>query len=139
MNRCKPELVSALRDTAARLQDGARYEWGHMGRCNCGHLVQTLTQLSDREIVAAVEHELEEWTEHARDYCEGSGQPVEQLFEHLAAFGFGTEDVIHLENLSDQRVRARLGGRYLRRNQVEDVTLYMQTLAEILAVDCVGC
>lgn len=132
MNHCKPELVHALRDTAARLQGGARYEWGHMGRCNCGHLVQTLTQLSDREIVATIEYELDEWTEHARDYCEGTGQPLEHLFEQLAGYGFGTQDIIHLENLSDGRVRERLGGRYLRKNQVSDVTVYMETLADIL-------
>jgi hypothetical protein len=48
--------------------------------------------------------------------------------------GFDYQDVIHLENLSDQRVLQRLGQerRYLRRNCREDVTLYMNTLATML-------
>ena len=43
MARPSRRLIDALRATARRLEDGARYEWGHMGRCNCGHLAQTLT------------------------------------------------------------------------------------------------
>ena len=44
-------LAFALRRTADRLADGARYEWGHVGRCNCGHVAQTLTDLDDRQIL----------------------------------------------------------------------------------------
>jgi hypothetical protein len=105
-----------------------------MGRCNCGHLVQTVTQLTDHEIAQAVDFELDEWSEHAKDYCAGSGHKVDDLFVILQDVGFSYQDVIHLENLSDTRVLDRLEGgrRYLRRNRVEDVTLYMLTLAEML-------
>ncbi|MFZ4660739.1 MAG: hypothetical protein ACOYNY_27255 [Caldilineaceae bacterium] len=134
MAKSKPELIDALRTTAQRLTAGAHYEWGHMGRCNCGHLVQTITSLSDREIVQVADHRLDEWTEHAKDYCEGSGHSLDTLFLTLQEMGFDYQDVIHLENLSDQRVLQRIGQeqRYLRRNCREDVTLYMNTLATML-------
>ncbi len=137
MAKCKPELIRALRQTAERLDGGARYEWGHMGRCNCGHLVQTLTAMSDSDIVASIDHELDEWSEHARDYCEGTGAKVDDLFHTLERFGFDHEDVIRLENLSDRRVLEHLPERrHLRKNQRHDVTLYMRTLAELLESDC---
>lgn len=134
MAHSNPQLINALRETAARLEGGAHYEWGHMGRCNCGHLVQTLTEMSDYEIVKSIDFALDEWTEHANDYCEGTGHKVDDLFLTLQNVGFGYQDVIYLENLSDSRVLARLPGerRYLRRNQVDDVTLYMRTLAQLL-------
>ena len=74
-------------------------------------------------------------------HCEGSGQKVEDLFTTLQNIGFSREDVIHLENLSDKRVLGRLSNgrpRYLQRNRLEDVTLYMNTLAEILEEDLGG-
>jgi hypothetical protein len=134
MTQSNPELINALRETAARLANGARYEWGHMGRCNCGHLVQTVTNMTDYEIVKTIDFELDEWTEHAQDYCEGTGHKVDDLFIILQNVGFSYQDVIHLENLSDQKVLDRLEGgrRYLRRNSVEDVTLYMSTMADLL-------
>jgi len=134
MAQSNPELIDALRTTAQRLQEGAHYEWGHMGRCNCGHLIQTITNLSDREIVQAADHRLDEWTEHAKDYCEGTGHSLNTLFLTLQEMGFDYQDVMHLENLSDQRVLQRLGQqpRHLRRNCREDVTLYMNTLAAML-------
>jgi hypothetical protein len=128
------ELIGVLRQTADRLASGARYEWGHMGRCNCGHLVQTITNMTDHEIAQSVDLELDEWSEYAKDYCEGSGHKVDDLFIILQGVGFSHQDVIHLENLSDTRVLDRLAGgrRYLQRNRVEDVTLYMHTLADML-------
>ena len=134
MAESNPKLVHALRETAGRLSSGAQYEWGHMGRCNCGHLVQTITDLTDREIVESIDLKLDEWTEHAKDYCDGTGHKVDDLFQALHRIGFGHEDVAHLEYLSDEVVLDRIPGgkRYLERNQVEDVTLYMNTMADLL-------
>ena len=133
MTKSNPELINALREAAKRISDGAKYEWGHMGRCNCGHLVQTLTNMTDYEIAQSVNFQLDEWTEYANDYCQGTGQNVEDLFLTLQEVGFDYQDVIHLENLSDKRVLNRLGeNRYLRRNHGEDVSLYMITLADLL-------
>jgi hypothetical protein len=136
MSQSNPLLIDALRITADRLESGARYEWGHMGRCNCGHLVQTITQMSDYEIVAAVDFQLAEWSEHAQDYCTGTGHKVDALFLTLQQMGFGYQDVIQLENLNDRRVLARMGERtFLRRNCRTDAVRYMRTLAEVLEED----
>lgn len=133
-------LVGALRQTARRLDNGARYEWGHMGRCNCGHLVQTLTDMSDYEIVQSVDFQYDEWTEHAKDYCDGTGHRVDDLFETLKGVGVSHEDVMHLEYLSDKRVLSRLAGglRYLQKNKVEDVAVYMNTWADMLEENSKG-
>ena len=139
MAKSNPELIDALRTTAQRLSDGAHYEWGHMGRCNCGHLLQTITKMTAHEIVQAADYHLDEWTEHAKDYCEGTGYALDTLFLTLQEMGFDYQDVIHLENLSDHRVLQQLGQepRYLRRNCVSDVTLYMHTLADLLEAESV--
>lgn len=125
-------LPGLLRKTAERLDDGARYEWGHMGRCNCGHLVQTLTEMTDREIVETVDHQMDEWSEHANTYCSRTGHSVDAIFKELERVGFSHRDVVALECLSDPRVRSQLGNRYLRKNFAPDVSLYMRTLATVI-------
>ncbi|MEZ4676060.1 MAG: hypothetical protein R2932_17685 [Caldilineaceae bacterium] len=137
MAKSTPELIDALRMTAQHLAAGAAYEWGHMGRCNCGHLVQTITTMNAREIVEAVDFAMDEWSEHAKDYCVGTGQNVETLFLTLQNIGFNYQDVIHLENLTDGRVLGRLNT-FLRRNCVDDVIRYMTTLADILEEDALS-
>ena len=144
MVKSSPELVNALRETASRLQSGAKYEWGHMGRCNCGHLVQTITDMTDLEIAQSVAFDLDEWTEYAQAYCDGTGHKVDEIFSTLHNVGFYYYDVIHLENLSDKVVLDRLNTHerrhptHLRRNDVHDVTQYMLTLAELLEDEMVG-
>jgi len=137
MAQSNPTLIKTLRETAQRLRNGAHYEWGHMGRCNCGHLVQTVTNMSDREIVRSIDFELDEWTEHAKLYCDGTGHKVDDLFHTLEKIGFNYRDVINLEYLSDPEVLKALptGRRYLRRNNVDDVIIYLETLADLLDDD----
>ena len=54
-------LVDALRSTSKRLErDDVEYQWGHMGQCNAGHLIQTLTGMSSFEIVDFVDLQLDE-------------------------------------------------------------------------------
>ena len=68
-------LIDALRATSTRLEDSnAKYQWGHMGQCNAGHLVQTVTGLSSFEIVESIDFQLDEWSEHAIDYCSCTGK-----------------------------------------------------------------
>jgi hypothetical protein len=122
-----------LHITADRLESGVHYEWGHMGRCNCGHLVQTITGMSADEIVASTAFQLDEWSEHAQDYCAGTGYKVDHLFLTLQEMGFNSQDVIYLENLSDPRVLAHMGERtYLRRNLRGDAVCYLRSMAAML-------
>ncbi|MCB0355091.1 MAG: hypothetical protein KDD64_16275 [Bdellovibrionales bacterium] len=128
-------LVQALQDSAARLRSGASYEWGHVGRCNCGHLAQSITRLSDREIYSRFLPKLDEWSEHANEYCSSSGSPIETIFETLERHGFHASDIKHLEFLSDPRVLGRISAERLplRRNERNDVISYMEALADILS------
>ncbi|MBK8975514.1 MAG: hypothetical protein IPM29_06280 [Planctomycetes bacterium] len=128
-------LSRALQITADRLAAGARYEWGHVGRCNCGHLVQTLTERSDVQILRAFGQELAEWSEHARARCAETSHDVEELFATLAAVGCDRRHVQGLEQLDHPDVLARLpaGERDLRRNERDDVVRYLRAFAELAA------
>jgi hypothetical protein len=134
MPRPTRALVTALRQSADRLRQGGSYEWGHVGRCNCGHLVQSVCELTDREIFQSFGRELDEWSEHAHDYCQLTGLPVDGIFASLHEVGFSRDDVRLLEWLEDPAVLSRLpdGRRHLRRNDREDVVLYMDTMAGML-------
>ncbi len=134
MAKATKELIDALRTSAHRISSGERYEWGHVGRCNCGHLVQSISGKSSSEIIQSFGPELDEWSEHANDYCGTTGLPVQHLFDDLAAVGFSYDDVKNLEYLNDESVLIRLpvDNKYLRHNQREDVALYMNTMASLL-------
>ena len=131
-----PELLKdALLTTARRISIGkSNYQWGHMGRCNVGQLVQTLTGRNSASIVASVRMNLDEWSEHARSYCENTGQDVDDLFSELASFGMTTQDIMSLEYLSDRKVLENLEGgfRYLERNNKDDVASYMKSFASLI-------
>jgi hypothetical protein len=127
-------LVNVLRETADRLEGGADYQWSHFGRCNCGHLVQTVTRLTSAEIHAASASELPEWSEIPADYCAGTGLKLEYVLDRLRELGLDRADLKHLEDLSDPRVLAALPGghRWLERNRREDVIAYFRALAAVL-------
>ncbi|MEO5682006.1 MAG: hypothetical protein ABIQ88_05150 [Chitinophagaceae bacterium] len=67
------ELVAALRQAAFNLKSGAHYAWGHHGACNCGHLLQVITRLNEREILAHAHTGTGEWTEIATESCAVTG------------------------------------------------------------------
>lgn len=139
MARATQPLIKALRESASNLQQGARYEWGHVGRCNCGHLVQAVTRKSASEIYRSFDVQLDEWTEHAQEFCPTTNRSVEDILDELIAIGFERKDVRHLEYLSDDAVLQRLPEerRFLRRNAREDVVLYLSTMAEMLEEELV--
>lgn len=134
MARATKPLIDALRQSAERIATGNRYEWGHVGRCNCGHLVQSISRKTDTEIMRSFGPQLDEWTEHANDYCALTGTPIDDLFADLEAVGFFRDDVQHLEYLTDRTVLKRLpqDRKHLKRNRRDDVVLYMTTMAELL-------
>lgn len=130
------ELIDALRRTAKKLQNGAPYQWGHMGSCNCGNLAQEVTKLTKAEIHAyALEVGRGDWNEQLNDYCSTSGLHMDLLISQMLQAGFTTDDLKHLEKLSDKKVLARLPEerRYsLRHNVRDDVVLYFNEWATML-------
>lgn len=137
MAYANPGLILALRRTAARLREGAPYQWGHLGMCNCGQLAQTITQRSRREIHEAALARGGEWGDRAREYCPDSGYPVDAIIRELVAAGLNTNDIADFEQLADPAVlRALPGGhRHLERNRREHVILYLEAWAGLLAAE----
>ena len=128
------ELIEALRETARRLKNGAHYAWGNHGSCNCGNLLQTVTDLSSKEILQYSRSGTGEWTEMSQEFCGVTEAPVDLLIGKLQKIGLTPSDVHCIEYLQDKQVLDRLPGgfRWLKRNLREDVILYMETMAEML-------
>jgi hypothetical protein len=128
------ELTEALRETARRLRNGAAYAWGNHGSCNCGNLLQVVTNLSKEEILRHAHSGIGEWTELAEDYCGITNAPVDLMISHLQQLGLTPVDIHNLEYLEDKEVLNNLPGgfRWLKRNLREDVIVYFETFAELL-------
>jgi hypothetical protein len=127
-------LIEGLRKAASQLRQGAFYEWGNHGACNCGNLLQAVTALSQEEIQAYALTGIGEWTEIAESWCPVTDAPVNLLMSKLEEIGLTPSDIHHLEYLDNRDVLQRLKGgmRWLRRNQREDVIDYFETFADLL-------
>ncbi|TVR03310.1 MAG: hypothetical protein EA398_05340 [Deltaproteobacteria bacterium] len=127
-------LIQALRDTAARLSAGARYQWTHQGLCNCGHLASALTDLSPAELHRLALQKAGDWSEKVIDHCPTSGFPIDDVIATMLEAGLTRDDIRHLEHVSDPAVLAQLHGgpRPLHRNAREDVVAYMRAFASLL-------
>lgn len=131
----KPALIQAIRNTAKKLANSPQYQWGHMGSCNCGHLVQEITQLSRAQIHEyAMRTRGGDWSEQAMDFCPTSGYLMDQVISIMLDAGMELADFKHLERLSDKEVLALLpeDARHLRHNRREDVVKYMNAWADSL-------
>ena len=130
------KIIDALRKTAQKLETGSRYEWGHMGRCNCGNLAQTITSFSRAEIQKYALEKRGDWNEQLLDYCPTSGYPMDMIIEKMIDFGFSKQDLRHLEWLSDPEVLAEVARNnaisHLNRNSKQDTILYLKSWANLL-------
>jgi hypothetical protein len=127
-------LIEALRETAKRLYNGNHYAWGNHGSCNCGNLLQVVTQLTKEEILTYAQTGIGEWTELAEDYCPVTNAPVNLLLHKLQQLGLTPTDIHNIEYLEDRTVLEKLDGgfRWLKRNQREDVVAYFEAYANLL-------
>ncbi len=130
-------LVHALRRAAKKITTGDRYQWSHYGVCNCGQLAQVLTDQSADQIREALFAQQGDWGQGAREYCPGSGLPMDVVLDTMTASGLEPQDIAHLERLTDPVVLRALSERAgervtLRYSNADDVVLYMTTWADIL-------
>ena len=134
MAKATPEIINALRNTAQALNQARDYQWGHMGRCNCGFLAQEITHLSGKAIHHGAMQKYGDWNEQLNDYCPDSGYLMDDLITALLEFGFDTRDLANLERLADERVLRHLPNQNtsLLRNSKDDVVLYITTWADML-------
>lgn len=128
------ELIAALRETAKRLQNGAHYAWGHHGACNCGNLLQSVTQLTEGEIIRYAHTGTGEWAELAEEFCGITSAPYTLLVAKLQQIGLTPTDIQHIEYLDDKEVLHYLQGgfRWLKRNKREDAIAYFEAFANML-------
>ena len=127
-------MFAALRETANRLQSVAEYNWSHQGNCNCGHLVQTVTELSKAEIHARALEKAGDWGEKVIDYCPTSNYPIDHIITTMLARGFTRDDLYRLERLSSPEILDKISDerKPLKHNRREDVIVYMNTWADLL-------
>jgi hypothetical protein len=128
-------LIEALRKTAKNIQNGKPYQWGHMGSCNCGNLAQTLLNISKGDIHRYAMEKVGDWNEQLNDYCATSGLPMDRLIFGLLEKGLSTDDLKHLEYLSDESILKAVGRGRLQNNNLQDVVEYMNAWADLLETE----
>jgi hypothetical protein len=128
------EIVEVLRKTAEKIENSPYYQWGHMGSCNCGYLAQQITHLSKEQIHKTAMEGQGDWTEQLHDYCPTSGMKMDVLISAMIDFGFGTNDLKHLERLSDPLIRRTfpLSERNLSHNSKPHVVKYLRRWADMI-------
>jgi hypothetical protein len=127
-------LINALRQTAENLRKGSIYAWGNHGSCNCGNLLQVVTQLSKEEILYYAHQGIGEWTELSTEYCGVTNAPIGLLLKNLEEIGLTPTDIHDLEYLTNRKVLNNLpnGFAWLQKNNREDVIIYFETYAKML-------
>ncbi|MHA7128770.1 hypothetical protein [Algoriphagus namhaensis] len=135
MAKASIEIIAALEKTAQNLETGAKYQWGHMGACNCGNLAQEITKLSKAEIHSYAMQRHGDWAEQILEFCPTSGYPMDLMIQKMIDFGFSPDDLRKLETLSDHQILAKMPKEKrdsLNKNRKSDVIYYMKTWALML-------
>ena len=130
-----PEIVFVLLQTARRLEQSHHYQWGHMGNCNCGFLVQEVLRIDKVIIHSSAMERSGDWTEQLNDYCPTSGLKIDEIISTLLAVGFTVDELKHLERLSDPEILLYAGSgskKYFQHNKKEDVVTYLKVWASML-------
>jgi len=134
MAKASSAIIQILRKTAMTLETSTHYQWGHMGACNCGFLAQEITQLTQAEIHRRALMRHGDWTEQLNDYCPIQGLPFDDIISELLCVGFDSDDLKHLEKLSDPKITGLLPPteRALVHNRKKDVVVYLRLWANLL-------
>ena len=126
------KIIAALRETAKQIEASGRYEWGHMGSCNCGHLAQNITSFTRVEIQQFALQKRGDWSEQVIDYCPTSGYPMDLIIGRMIEFGFTTSDLRQLENLSNPAILAQANVPFFDKNVMINTVKYLNTWADLL-------
>ena len=129
-----PRLIEALRETARRMKQGGEYRWSNYGMCNCGHLAQTVTEKTPKEIHEAAIVREGDWGQQALEYCGETGLEIDYIIEELLALGLDRSDIQSIERLSDPKVRRRMGAdpRGVAHYARTDAIRYFEAWADLL-------
>ena len=135
MAKYSSELVRVLEKTAQRLRSDLKYQWGHMGMCNCGHLAQEITGIDKGRIHQSALQREGDWEVQIREYCPTSGLLIDDIITAMLDLGFDRQDIGNLERLADPQVLKRLPletRHALQRNNREHVAAYIEAWVGLL-------
>jgi len=128
----KTKLITALRMTAKAIENKTfNYGFYRANTCNCGALVCALKGITPDDLhIPGAGY----WSARVSKFCPISGIPTHELFRELIGYGLTPESIVHLENLSDPEVLARMPKLLFgyRRSSRKSVVLYMRTWADLL-------
>lgn len=127
-------LITAIRNTISKLESDSPYQWGHMGSCNCGHLAQQITNLSQAQIHEYAMQRMGDWNEQVMEYCPESGLPIDTIIDAMLSAGLSLEDIKQLEKLSNPIILDRIpeNNLPLSQNNRRDVIHYFKAWLKIL-------
>lgn len=134
MARASLELIDALRKTAKRVALKSNYDWKNIGACNCGNLAQIITGMDKKEIHKNGIQKHGDWEMLVYLYRENSKYKIDEVISRMIDTGMTPEEIVHLENLSDPKILERLpeNRKYLKRDNKDDVVLYLELWAQML-------
>jgi hypothetical protein len=126
-------LISALRASAKKLREKPEeYQWNSLGKCNCGTLIQSVTNLQPSEISKAGIRKHGDWNNISLLYRKDSPYQVDDIITRMLSIGMTIEDFTYLENLSDPKVLSFMKEVSLSRDNPLDAARYMEAWADLL-------
>ena len=128
------ELIDALKKAAKNIaEDKDSYNWKAIGACNCGSLVQVVTNYSAKEISNYGIKKHGDWQSISLLYDKESGYEIDSIISRLLKMGLDLQDFTYLENLSCPDVLSFIGeNTVLKRDDPDDAILYLNKWAAIL-------
>lgn len=128
------ELIDALKKAAKNIaEDKESYNWKAIGACNCGSLVQVVTNYSAKEISNFGIKKHGDWQSISLLYDKESGFEIDNIISRLLEMGLDIQDFTYLENLSCPYVLAYMGENVvLKRDDADDAVLYLNSWAAML-------
>jgi hypothetical protein len=128
------QLIDALKKAANRIADDKdSYNWKAIGACNCGNLVQEVTNFTAKEISNFGIKKHGDWQSISLLYDKNSGYEIDNIISQLLDMGLDLEDFTYLENLSCPKVLAYIGENIvLKRDDPDDAVLYLNSWANML-------
>lgn len=128
------QLIDALRKSARLIADDKdSYNWKAIGACNCGNLVQVVTNYDAKEISTFGIKKHGDWQSISHLYDKDSGYEIDNIITVLLNMGMELEDFAYLENLNNEEVISYIGNDvYLTRDDADHAILYLNSWAEML-------
>ena len=131
----RKNLVLVLQETINRLEkEECDYQWTNQGKCNCGHLIQTVTGKTPASIHNIALNSQGEWTDHAKNFCSSSGLHVDELISELLKIGLSLDQIPHLEYLSSPKITKYIPKKMqpLNHRNKQDLIFYLRTWKKVL-------